>query len=162
VNKKEREKMSYIIKQMSQQDVASVISWKYTGIYSFYNMDEDPEDLYEFREEAANNPHYWSVYHLDQLIGFFSYVLKSGNQVEIGLGMSPVLVGNGHGYEYLKAGIEKAIELYRPLSLVMSVADFNERAIKVYQRAGFQKIDSFQQHTNGGVYPFIKMQKELD
>ncbi|PFG13730.1 GNAT family N-acetyltransferase [Bacillus sp. es.036] len=125
-------------------------------------MDEDPEDLYEFREVAANNPHYWSVYRLDQFIGFFSYVLKSGNQVEIGLGMSPGLVGNGHGYEYLKAGIEKAIELYRPSSLVMSVADFNERAIKVYQRAGFQKNNSFQQHTNGGVYSFIKMQKELD
>ncbi len=60
---------------------------------------------------------------------------------------------------YIFKQIEKAIELYRPSSLVMSVAGFNERAINVYQKAGFQKIDSFQQHTNGEIFLLIRCRK---
>ncbi|WP_278250276.1 hypothetical protein [Bacillus sp. Cs-700] len=33
---------------------------------------------------------------------------------------------------YIYKQIEEAIELYRKASLVMSIANFNERAIKVY------------------------------
>ncbi|KMM38060.1 GNAT family N-acetyltransferase [Guptibacillus hwajinpoensis] len=154
--------MNYHFKIMNQNEVEKVISWKYEGVYAFYDMEADMEDLREFREFAADNRNYWSVYEKEMLVGFFSYHDQDLNQVEIGLGMNPEMVGQGYGLSFLEAGIEKAIDLYQPSSLSMSVAEFNKRAIKVYQKAGFIKENTFVQRTNGGMYPFVSMIKELN
>lgn len=146
---------------MNHDEVEKVISWKYEGDYSFYDMEADMEDLREFREVAAENQNYWSVYVEELLVGFFTFNEQSLGQVEIGLGMNPKRVGQGNGLTFLKAGIQKAIDLYHPRSLSMSVAEFNKRAMKVYQKAGFTKESTFIQHTNGGMYPFVSMRKEL-
>jgi len=37
------------------------------------------------------------------------------------------------------------------------VAEFNQRAINVYQRVGFKVVEKFQQDTNGGTFPFLRM-----
>lgn len=154
--------MNYHFKTMNQDEVEKVISWKYEGIYAFYDMEADMEDLREFRDVAAENQKYWSVYEKELLVGFFSYNEQELDQVEIGLGMNPKMVGQGYGLSFLKTGIQKAIDLYQPSSLSMSVAEFNKRAIKVYQKAGFIKKTTFVQRTNGGMYPFVSMIKELN
>ncbi len=124
-------------------------------------MDADLEDLEEFREDAASNENYWSVYQRDHLIGFFSFHEHEDNHIEIGLGMRPDSVGKGEGFSFLEAGLQKAVELYRPTSFGMAVAEFNKRAIKVYKRAGFQITRLFIQQTNGGEFPFVEMKKDL-
>ncbi|MGA9290771.1 MAG: hypothetical protein WBV93_20755, partial [Anaerobacillus sp.] len=78
--------MEYYLKLITQEEVEIIISWNYEGIYSFYNMEADPDDLKEFREGAAGNSNYWSVYRSRQLIGFFCFIEQGKNQVEIGLG----------------------------------------------------------------------------
>jgi ribosomal-protein-alanine N-acetyltransferase len=40
------------------------------------------------------------------------------------------------------------------------VAEFNERARKVYERVGFVTTRSFEEETNGGTYPFLEMERE--
>jgi ribosomal-protein-alanine N-acetyltransferase len=40
------------------------------------------------------------------------------------------------------------------------VATFNERAILVYERAGFRRTEVFTHHTNGGDHPFLLMTRE--
>ncbi|MBF0709114.1 GNAT family N-acetyltransferase [Alkalihalobacillus hwajinpoensis] len=153
--------MVYQFKLISQEEVERIISWNYDGVYSFYNMDEDLEDLKEFREDAASNENYWSVYQRDHLIGFFSFHEHEDNHIEIGLGMCPDNVGKGEGFSFLEAGLQKAVELYRPTSFGMAVAEFNKRAIKVYQRAGFQITHLFMQQTNGREFQFVEMKKNL-
>ena len=44
---------------------------------------------------------------------------------------------------------------------ILSVAEFNKRAIKVYQKAGYQETGSENVHTNGGSYKFIIMTKSV-
>ncbi|TKD69946.1 GNAT family N-acetyltransferase [Pseudalkalibacillus hwajinpoensis] len=154
--------MNYHFEMMNKEEVEKVISWKYEGIYAFYDMEADMEDLREFRDDAAENENYWSVYQKDLFVGFFNFNEQQIGQVEIGLGMNPKLVGQGYGLNFLMAGIQKAIALYQPSSLTMAVAEFNKRAIKVYQKAGFIPVKTFIQHTNGGTYPFISMKKEVD
>ncbi|WP_347549751.1 GNAT family N-acetyltransferase [Pseudalkalibacillus hwajinpoensis] len=152
--------MDYRFALLDEEEVERIISWKYDGIYSFYDMEADDEDLQEFRENAANNKNYWGVYEANILIGFFTFIEGSKGTVEIGLGLSPQQVGIGKGYDFLHAGLQKAHELYRPTTLEMAVAEFNQRAINVYLKAGFAITHSFIQRTNGGEYTFIRMRKD--
>lgn len=41
--------------------------------------------------------------------------------------------------------------------ITLSVATFNQRAIKVYKNIGFQPVNTFLQKTNGDVYEFMNM-----
>jgi len=40
------------------------------------------------------------------------------------------------------------------------VLTFNERAIKVYERAGFQRVGIYEQHTEQGDHDFLEMSRK--
>jgi len=44
---------------------------------------------------------------------------------------------------------------------MLAVADFNKRAIKLYEKLGFETSETYLQETNGGQYSFVKMKKLL-
>ena len=77
--------------------------------------------------------------------------------VDIGLGMKPNRTGNGFGLQFVNAGLAFSKEKYGCNYITLSVAKFNERAIKVYKRAGFEAVGTFIQKTNGGCFEFLKM-----
>ncbi|PRY83598.1 hypothetical protein CLV38_10321 [Alkalibacterium olivapovliticus] len=52
-------------------------------------------------------------------------------------------------------------EFYTCKIVTLAVVTFNERAIKVYERVGFEKKDSFKMNTNGAVYEFLFMEKSV-
>jgi [ribosomal protein S18]-alanine N-acetyltransferase len=84
--------------------------------------------------------------------------LKSdGDDVTIGLGLRPDLTGRGLGLPFVEAGMAFAREQFGPSRFRLSIATFNERAIRVYERAGFVPLRTFDYETNGGVYPFLEM-----
>ena len=62
------------------------------------------------------------------------------------------------GLDYLKAGINFAISKYNPKEITLSVATINKRAIKVYERAGFESVQTFMQETNDNRFEFLKME----
>jgi ribosomal-protein-alanine N-acetyltransferase len=96
----------------------------------------------------------------DEIIGFFSVSKVAANIYDIGLGMRPDLTGDGRGLEFLKAGIDFVQSRFTPDKITLSVATFNQRAIKVYRKVGFKDIDTFMQNTNGSIYVFLKMAYE--
>lgn len=71
--------------------------------------------------------------------------------------MRPELTGNGNGLKFLKIGLEFAKSKYTPEKITLFVATFNQRAIKVYGKMGFEEGDAFLQDTNGSSFEFIKM-----
>jgi [ribosomal protein S18]-alanine N-acetyltransferase len=58
----------------------------------------------------------------------------------------------------LKAGLDFVITRFSPKKITLSVATFNQRAIKVYRKMGFKELDTFMQDTNGDTYEFIRME----
>ena len=63
--------------------------------------------------------------------------------LDVGLGMRPDLTGRGLGEEYVHAGLQFARETYSPPAFRLTVATFNQRAIRVYERAGFEIVERF-------------------
>lgn len=74
--------------------------------------------------------------------------------------MRPNLTGKGEGLEFLKSGIKFVKSEYNPEKLTLSVATFNERAIKVYRKIGFKGTITFMQDTNDSTFEFLKMEYE--
>lgn len=150
--------MEYKFKLMTQEQAEEIaFNWHYDAEYSFYDMEADQEDLVEFLDPQNRGDSYFVVTIDNDMIGFFSFSKVAKNTIDIGLGMKPNLVGNGNGLDFLKAGIEFAKSKYTPQTITLSVATFNKRAIKVYEKIGFKEVETFMQDTNGDRFEFLKM-----
>ncbi|MCK2157577.1 GNAT family N-acetyltransferase [Exiguobacterium sp. 17-1] len=149
--------MTYSYLPLTQRQAEQIAyDWTYEGDFAFYNMPNDPDDLAEFLDPDQRTEHYYAVMDETQLIGFF--VFEPGqNSLELALGMRPDLTGQGNGVAFLESGLAFAIEKYQPHHIELAVATFNERAIRLYAKSGFEPIERFQQETNGGSYEFVKM-----
>ena len=77
----------------------------------------------------------------------------------VGLGLRPDLTGHGLGTSFVEQGLEFGKARFAPKRFRLDVAEFNDRAVKVYERAGFVRTRSFPQQTNGGSYPFLEMER---
>jgi RimJ/RimL family protein N-acetyltransferase len=124
-------------------------SWRYPPPYDFYDGDVDP---------LLNPERFFGAFDEDgELVGFY-YFEERPPDLDYGLGLRPDLVGRGLGLEFFRAGLELARERYRPRRVYLHVAEFNERARKVYERAGFEVVSrhvrSFERF---GEVPFLTM-----
>ena len=137
--------------------------WHYNDMYSFYNMENDPEDLEEIITPKLRGDKYYQVVDdQDELVGYFCLERLSEGKVEVGLGLRPDLTGRGLGLNFITE-IEAFIQNnFNYRIIVLSVASFNKRAIKVYQRAGFKTDGSKLQKSNDGVYEFINLSKTVN
>ena len=121
--------MTVRIEQASPEVLAELGGWAY----------DPPYDFYDGRHESVRDPdRYFGAFdETGSLVGHYYYELQDDVLV-YGLGMRPDLTGRGSGLEFFRAGLEFGRERFRPARIVLAVAAFNERAIKVYERAGFR------------------------
>ncbi len=152
--------MRFVFEPMTASSARAVASWHYPGIYAFYDWVSDPDDLAELLDPRSWEEHYWAVRNdPGELVGFFAFFVRDGNVVEIGLGLRPDLTGQGLGLPFLLAGLDVARERFAPAGFRLMVAAFNQRAIQVYERAGFQQRETFLHHTNGAEHRFVRMDR---
>jgi RimJ/RimL family protein N-acetyltransferase len=119
------------IEPASAETFAAMAAWRYEAPYDFYDDDREP---------VLNPERFFAALGEDgTLVGFFYFEEKSGGVLEIGLGLRPDLTGRGLGGEFLLRGLDFARTQFQPTQIVLNVAAFNERAIKVYERAGFHE-----------------------
>jgi ribosomal-protein-alanine N-acetyltransferase len=144
--------------QLSQEDAEAIAEWRYPEPYSFYNWTADVDDLRELLEPTLRGEAYWAVKDdAGELVGHFSFKPKDERTIEIGLGLHPDLTGRGLGSSFLAAGLDFARQRFAPQRFVLSVVTFNERAIKVYERAGFVRGRVYMHSTAGREWEFLEM-----
>lgn len=148
--------MELLFIKMTQEEAQVIASWKYEGVYSFYDSTADEEDYQEFIDEHKRNGDYYSIYNEGMLIGFVSFQITN-DDLELGLGLKPDFTGQGIGLAFVNATLDYIFSHYHVSSISLSVALFNQRAIKVYKKAGFVEVATFIQETNGGKFEFQKM-----
>jgi ribosomal-protein-alanine N-acetyltransferase len=123
--------------------------WRYPPPYDFYDGDVDP---------PSNPERYFVALDTEsELVGFY-YFEEKPPDLDFGLGLRPDLVGQGLGIEFFNAGLAFARERYEPRRVYLHVAEFNERARRVYEQAGFEVVSrhvrSFERF---GEVPFLTM-----
>jgi ribosomal-protein-alanine N-acetyltransferase len=151
--------VKYRFEPMSQRQARTVAAWRYDPPYDFYDAVADPEDLTELLDPVQRESRYFAVLgDPGSLEGFFMFK-QAGGAVEVGLGLRPDLTDRGRGLSFLLAGLEFARGRYAPTLFRLAVAAFNQRAIRVYEQAGFRQVESYMHRTNGGEHAFLRMER---
>ena len=122
--------MKLTIEPASPETFSEIGAWRYQPPYDFYDGDQDP---------VLNPERFFGAVGPDgTLVGFY-YVEDKGEAVELGLGLRPDLTGRGLGDEFFRSGVDFVRSRHPGRPVVLNVAAFNERAITVYERAGFRE-----------------------
>ena len=150
----------FVVRPMRSDDAQAIGAWRYPAPYSFYDWARDPDDLAELLDPSEWGRRYFAADDDDrQLAGFFGFKLAD-NVAEIGLGLRPPLTGVGIGGSILSAGLEYAAVTLGARSFALAVAAFNQRAITVYERAGFREVRRYQHATSSGLHEFVWMTRD--
>ena len=152
--------MIFSFQQMKQEEAKEIAdNWKYSGQYSFYDTTADEEDYREFTDPVKRGNGYFSCYVDNKLAAYYSVNIVEESKAEVGLGLKPGLTGKGYGLNFVNNVMAHISSRHSVTVFMLSVASFNQRAIKVYKKAGFKEAEIFTQNTNGGSYEFLRMVK---
>ena len=146
--------MKLAIRPASQKTFAEMATWRYEPPYDFYDGDVDPvlnpERFYEALDEDGS------------LVGNY-YFEEKGDALEIGLGLRPDLTGRGLGLDFLLTGIDFGRRRFGLSQLILNVAAFNKRAIKIYEEAGFRETGRHtRQFDRWGDVEFVEMEQAAE
>jgi len=135
--------VTFRFRPMRWRDIAPIARWHYPGPYAFYDTSVWPLAaimLVQSLLRPVMAPIYYTARdERDEIAGIFSFIRHEGDVIEIGLGLRPDLTGQGRGLgvAFVEAGLDVARHRFHPKRFVLSVATFNRRAMRTYERAGF-------------------------
>ena len=135
---------------MTEADARAVAAWSYEPPYDIYNVPPAQRD----ETIAAFLAGYHAAHRAGELVGFCCFGpdarvpggdYRREDLLDVGLGLRPDLTGQGLGLEFVRSVVAFADETRRPPGYRLTVAGFNRRAIRVYERAGFAVVGTFWQ-----------------
>lgn len=115
-----------------------------------------PYDVYDDRDDGAAGPDAledrYAITEGDELVGFCSFGADGrvpggrypDGPLDVGIGMRPDLTGRGLGARYLAAVIRFARRELGATRLRVTVAEFNARALRLCEAAGFRRVERFE------------------
>lgn len=151
--------MNYQIKKMTRSEALEYLNWQYPEPYTFYNMPAAAleECLAEIMDPDSGTD-YYAVYLEKVYYGICCFKLDKAG-LELGLGIRPEECGKHNGRRFTLAVVDY---LRRNLSykgrIWLRVADFNERAQRTYESAGFKPFDQQLAFSWEGLVNFIHME----
>jgi ribosomal-protein-alanine N-acetyltransferase len=142
------------------------LQWYYEPPYDIYNCPPaDLEEALQYNIDPKNN-----VYAMfdqgGELVGYCSYGRDaqvpggdySEKALDIGLMVKPELTGQGLGAAFVGEVIRNGIERYAPKKLRVTIAAFNKRAIRTWEKNDFQQTQRFKRMSRDEM-EFIVMTK---
>jgi ribosomal-protein-alanine N-acetyltransferase len=135
-----------------------VVSWCYSPPYDCYDLtDADPQ---VFCEPQGG---FFAVLEGGSLIAYRSFGADGQvpgyeydtSALDTGGGMRPDLVGRGLGRAVIAAGLSFGRRQYGPAAFRVTVAGFNQRALRVVRSFGFHTVTRFPASTNGRPYEVL-------
>jgi [ribosomal protein S18]-alanine N-acetyltransferase len=152
--------MRFDLRPMRWQDARRITRWRYPTPYTIYDL-----HTAEMRLVIYLHP-LWRLAGVadfaaarderDELVGMFQY-MRHGSEIEIGLALRPDLTGQGLGLDFVRAGLAYGARRFRPAAFRLDVALFNERARRVYERAGFRALRTFPKRLGGETFEVLEM-----
>ena len=141
--------MKLRISPLDESAAREIFRWRYQPPYDIYNLEDSEESLF-YALEPENN-FYKIQDDLGKLVGFCSFgkdgQVPGGNYtdpaLDIGMGIRPDLTGKGCGADFAAAVLDFARKEFAPRQFRVTIATFNQRARRVWEKNGFYPIQKF-------------------
>jgi RimJ/RimL family protein N-acetyltransferase len=161
--------MDFSFTPMTEADARAITAWRYPLPYDIYNMGDDVAELLDWR-----SPHYAVRDAAGELAGFFGFgtaaevedvgepeLFGADRTLSVGLGLRPDLTGQGRGFglAFVLAGLDFARRTFAPEAFRLFVLAFNERAMRVYEQANFERVGVRRVHNIHGELDFVEMRR---
>ena len=161
--------MRFSLTPITRADAQAISTWRYDEPYSVYNG--NPASVASLLAPR----YFYHAVHDDnaELLGYFCFgedarvstgkrlgLYEREDALDIGLGMRPDLTGQGLGEEFVHAGLQFARDTYSPRAFRLTVATFNRRAISVYERVGFEPVETFGATKLNGEKEWLLMRRD--
>ena len=156
------------IEPMDERSARTICGWRYPGEYAYYDVvgGASPENL----ADMLDGSQYTVTDATGVLIAFLAFgdvaqvpggvaqgLYGDTDLLDFGIGLRPDLTGRGLGLAVVQAGLAFARAALGARGFRLSVAAFNRRAIRVYERAGFVAGETFTSISARGVTDFLLM-----
>jgi [ribosomal protein S18]-alanine N-acetyltransferase len=160
---------------MTADDARAIQTWRYEGEYATYNVADTADGLAELLDPRS--PYFAVRDEHSELVGFFAYGTAgevggemgesepalyadpADRTLSVGLGLRPDLTGKGLGLLFVEAALAFARARFAPSGFRMFVLDWNTRAIRVYERAGFARVRTLTVTNRHGTLTFVEMRR---
>lgn len=152
-------------------------TWRYPAPYDTYDIGDEPAALAEMLD--ARSPWFAAFDERDNPDGApmgyccFGTAAEVGwrgeprlwttddRTLSVGLGLRPDLTGQGLGLLFFTAVLDFAMERFAPDAFRLFVLPFNQRAIRVYERAGFRLVgERHAPDVGSDAHVFLEMRRE--
>jgi len=153
--------MSLSFSLMDPASARAIATWRYDPPYEIYNV--APERIEEEVRALLDpqNAYYAMVDERGSLVADCCFGRDAqvpggdytSDALDIGLGVRPDQTGQGRGHTFVEAVVEFARRTYAPAAFRVTVAAFNRRALRVWERAGFRPVQEFARTPDG--LPFV-------
>jgi ribosomal-protein-alanine N-acetyltransferase len=145
------------IRLLTKLDARAILGWRYDPPYDVYNLDagEGEETI-----RALLNPAY--AYHAiddeqGELVAACCFGLDArvsggdygADALDVGMGVRPDLTGQGRGSAFVEAVLDFARREFAPSAFRVTIAAFNRRAQRVWEKAGFRQVQAFGRQGDG-------------
>lgn len=140
-----------------------IIRWRYDPPYDFYDYRlEETEKEIRYLADPANK--LFGIYDgRDELIGYCSYggdaQVPGGNYaadaLDIGLGIRPDLTGRGLGGTVIRELLEFVARKSLNARFRVTIASFNNRARRAWEKAGFVETSRFRRGKDGAEFVIL-------
>jgi RimJ/RimL family protein N-acetyltransferase len=144
--------MSYIFNKMDEISARAILGWRYDPPYDIYNLASDEvESVVQYMMDPQNA--YSSITdEQGELVAYCCFGREgqvpggdySSDALDIGMGVHPELTGQGLGHEFVNSVLDFAGATFSPCVYRVTVAEFNKRALRVWEKVEFQLVDRFQ------------------
>jgi [ribosomal protein S18]-alanine N-acetyltransferase len=146
------------VEPWTEAHACEVETWHYEPPYDFYDLASDPDDAAAMHDPARSARTRAVLGDDGRLDAFWSFKVD-GDVVEVGIGLRPGLTGRGLGEAFLRAQLEFARESWNPERFRLYVAEWNQRAIRLYERLGFREVGRETRNFElVGQHEFVKME----
>ena len=131
---------------MTAAYAAEIVTWRYPPPYDCYDMTGGSAAFIAGPESG-----FYALTDGDELIGFRSFGADGrvpggaydDSALDTGGGLRPDLTGKGLGRAAIGTGLEFGRREFAPAAFRVTVASFNERALRVIRSLGFRPASSF-------------------
>jgi [ribosomal protein S18]-alanine N-acetyltransferase len=148
-----------VLDSMTERDGREICEWRYPAPYDLYRWppwDTMVKQGREFGDPQIRLAQYAAVRSdhehrqvLGQLVGYVQF-FEMDRTLRLGMGLRPDCCDRGWGATLTRLAVQEACRRQPRAEVDLEVEKWNQRAIKVYEKAGFTIMDEYERRASHG------------